>query len=285
MKTVIITGANGGIGQQITEELATAGFMVIMACRDKGKSDCICSQIKEKTNCNSIEVMELDLASFSSIRQFVKEFRFRYGKLDILLNNAGVLCHFPQKTKEDVEYSIGVNYLGAYVLTELLYPMMHKETKVINTGSLMMRYGKINSNFFQLNPSEFNRFKSYSDSKLALYYATLDWAEKWEKEGITVNCVDPGIVNTNMVHMEIKYIDKLCDIFFRPFIRTPKRGADIIFYLLFDKKNEHITGQIFKNRKIKQISPALQESTQRRLLKKQTEEFLTTYLIDHETYL
>lgn len=282
MKTAIVTGANGGIGQQLTEALANAGFRVIMACRNKETSDCICSQIKEKTNCDSIGVMELDLASFSSIRQFVKEFQSQYGKLDVLLNNAGVLCHYPEKTKEDVEYSIGVNYLGTYILTELLHSMMHKETKVINTGSLMMRYGKINSNFFQFNPSGFNRFKNYSDSKLAIYYATLDWAEKWKNEEITVNCVDPGIVSTNMIRMGNKYIDKLCDIFFRPFIRTPKQGTDTILHLIFDKENERITGQIFKNRKIKQISLALQESVQRKLLKKETEEFLTNYPIGYE---
>ena len=272
--TAIITGANGGIGQQLTETLANEGYTIIMACKNKAESECICSRIKEKTNCNSIEVMELDLASFASIGQFVKDFHSKYGKLDVLLNNAGVLCHHPHQTKENAEYTVGVNYLGSYVLTGLLHPMMNKETKIINTVSLMLRFGKINPDFFQLDASHFNRFTQYSNSKLALYYATLDWAEKWEKENITVNCVDPGIVSTNIIRMGNKFIDKLCDIFYRPLIRTPKQGADTIIYLLNNKEMESISGQVFKSRRIKTIPSELRDNQQRELLRTQTQEFL-----------
>jgi NAD(P)-dependent dehydrogenase (short-subunit alcohol dehydrogenase family) len=282
MKTAIITGANGGIGQQLSQALANAEYTIIMACKNKAESESICSQIKKKTNCNSIEVMELDLASFVSIRQFVEEFQSKYGRLDVLLNNAGVLCHSPKKTKEHVEYTIGVNYLGSYILTELLHPMMNKGAKIINTVSLMLRYGKINPDFFQFDPSHFNRFTQYSNSKLALYYATLDWAEKWEKENITVNCVDPGIVSTNIIRMGNKFIDKLCDIFYRPLIRTPKQGADTIIYLLTNKEIEPITGQVFKSRKIKKIPYELLNNQQRELLRTQTQEFLTQHPISHE---
>ncbi|MDR0368558.1 MAG: SDR family NAD(P)-dependent oxidoreductase [Bacteroidales bacterium] len=276
MKTAIVTGGNGGIGQQLVEALANADHRVVMACRNMEESNCICSQIKEKTGNNAIEVMNLDLASFSSIRQFVQDFRTRYKNADILLNNAAALCHHPKQTAEGVEYTVGVNYLGSYLLTELLHPQMNRGAKIINTVSLLLHYGKINDHFFQFNPAYFNRFIHYSNSKLALYYATLDWAEKWKEENITVNCVDPGIVNTKMIGMGTKIIDKLCDVLWRPLVRTPKQGADTINYLLLEEKN-NTTGQLFKNRKIKSVSSSLQKHKQRERLKKQTEDFLTAY--------
>ena len=279
MKTAIITGANGGIGQQLSQAAAIAGYSVVMACKNKTESECICTQIKERTNCSSIEVMELDLASFTSIQRFVCEFQSKYGELDLLLNNAGVLCHTPQETEEHVEYTIGVNYLGHYLLTELLHPMMNKGAKVINTVSLMLRYGKIDADFFSFSPARFNRFSYYSDSKLALYYAALDWSERWANEGITVNCVDPGIVSTNIIRMGNKLIDKLCDVFYRPLIRTPRQGADTIIHLFTDKEKELITGKVFKSKNIKPIPLRLEENKQRDFLKEQTLEFLSKHEI------
>jgi NAD(P)-dependent dehydrogenase (short-subunit alcohol dehydrogenase family) len=222
--------------------------------------------------------MELDLSSFDSIKRFVEEFQSRYSRLDVLINNAGVLCHHPTKTKENVEYTIGVNYLGHYVLTEQLFPLMCKGTRIINTVSIMLRYGKIQSDFFAFPHRRFNKFACYSHSKLALYYAALDWAEKWKEAGCMVNCVDPGIVNTNIIRMGNKLTDKCCDLFFRPFIRTPQQGADSIIYLATNNNPEFVTGQLFKSRKIKQISPLLQDRAQRDSLALQTQQFLNKYL-------
>ena len=277
MKTTIVTGADGGIGKELTMALAKRGFNIVMGCKDKLKGDIICRQIIEKTNCPSIEVMEIDLASFHSINQFVKDFQAKYEHLDILLNNAGVLCHQPHVTKEGAEYTIGVNYLGSYMLTEQLFPFMSEGTRIVNTVSLMLKYGKISSDFFTLDPSHFNRFTYYSHSKLALYYAALDWAEKWKDKGITVNCVDPGIVNTNIIRMGNRFIDKLCDIFYRPIIRTPQRGADTIIYLATDEQVNNISGKVFKSKKIKPIKIDSLHLLQRDSLIKQTADFLTQH--------
>ena len=277
MKTAIVTGADGGIGKELIMALAQKGINIIMGCRDKSKGDIICQQIVEKTNHSFIEVIEIDLASFHSINQFVKDFQAKYKQLDILLNNAGVLCHQPHVTKEGAEYTIGVNYLGSYMLTEQLFPFMSEGTRIVNTVSLMLRYGKISPDFFTLEPSRFNRFTYYSQSKLALYYAALDWAEKWKDKGITVNCVDPGIVSTDIIRMGNKCIDKLCDIFYRPIIRTPQQGADTIIYLATDEQVKNISGKVFKSKKIKPIKMDSLHLLQRDSLKKQTTDFLAQH--------
>ena len=277
MRTAIITGADGGMGKELTMALAKKGFRVVMACRDKAKGDIVCQQLIEKTNCPSIEVIEIDLASFRSINQFVKDFQAKYEQLDILLNNAGVLCHFPYTTKEMAEYTIGVNYLGHYLLTEQLFSFMSEGTRIVNTVSLMLRYGKISPDFFTLQPSHYNRFTYYSHSKLALYYATLDWAERWKDNGITVNCVDPGIVNTGIIRMGNKLIDKLCDIFYRPIIRTPQQGADTILYLATNERVKNVLGKIYKSRKVKPIKLDSSHFDQKNSLKKQTLDFINQH--------
>jgi NAD(P)-dependent dehydrogenase (short-subunit alcohol dehydrogenase family) len=278
MKVGIITGASGGIGRNLTLALVKEGFYIIMGCKDKQKGNLVCEQIKQQTNNTNIEVIEIDLSSIESINQFVKEVYSKYNQIDVLLNNAGVLCKEFQKTKENVEYTIAVNYLGSYILTEQLFPLMVAGTKVINTVSLMLRYGKIHSDFLSAHSFHFERFANYSHSKLALYYATLEWSKKWKDKGITVNCVDPGIVNTNIIRLGNKVIDKLCDVFFRPLIRTPQQGADSIIYLAIENKNNDITGKLFKSRKIKQISSSINEHSQKESLKNQTNDFIAKYI-------
>jgi len=278
MKVAVITGADGGIGKVLTSALAKEGYKTIMGCRNKQKGSIVCQQIIQQTGNSAIEVMEIDLVSLDSVQQFVKEVYAKHSKIDILLNNAGVLSHLYQTTKENVEHTIAVNYLAPYILTEQLFPLMVEGTKIINTVSLMLRYGKINSNFLSSESSHFNRFTYYSDSKLALYYAALEWSEKWKNKGITVNCVDPGIVNTNIIRMGNKIIDKLCDLFYRPLIRTPKQGADTIVYLALENKNSHLTGQLFKSRKIKHIPLSVHNHLWKDMLKNQTKEFMAKHI-------
>ena len=278
MKVAIITGADGGMGKVLTSALAKKEFKVIMACKNKQEGDAVCQQIREQTGNTDIEVLEIDLASLDSIDKFVKEVHKKYSQVDILLNNAGVLPHRYQTTKENVEYTIAVNYLGHYILTEQLFPLMVEGTKIINTVSLMLRYGKITPDFLSSQSPHFNRFTYYSHSKLALYYATLEWSEKWKEKGILVNCVDPGIVNTNIIRMDNKLIDKLCDVFYRPIIRTPQQGADTVLYLAMEGKNNHITGKLFKSRKIKQIPTSVNNDVWKELLKKQTKDFMDKYV-------
>ena len=278
MGVAIITGADGGIGKVLTAALAREGFTVVMGCRDKQKGDIVCQQIVQQTGNSNIEVVEIDLSSPDSVLQFVKEIHIKHSKIDVLLNNAGVLPHQYIRTKENVEYTIAVNYLGPYILTEQLFPLMVRGAKIVNTVSLMLRYGKINPDFLSSEGTHFNRFTYYSHSKLALYYAALEWSEKWKDRDITVNCVDPGIVNTNIIRMGNKFIDKLCDVFYRPLIRTPKQGADTIVYLVLENKNNRVTGQVFKSRKIKQIQSSVNNPLWKESLKNQTKEFMDKYL-------
>ena len=271
MKTAIITGANGSMGEQITRALAKQDFHVIMACKRKREALALCEKIRKETQNPHVEFIYLDLSSFDSIRKFVADFSAKYQRLDVLGNNAGVLCHHPEETAEKVEKTIGINYLGHYLLTELLFPYMQNGTRIVNMVSLTYKYGNIDDDFFSLKKQPFNRFKFYSDSKLAFVHATLDWAEKWKENGITVNCADPGIVSTNIIRLGNPLLDFAADIFYRPFIRKPAKGADTFIFLAANEAVKDVTGTLFKNRTPQNLHPKATDVLIRKSLQKQTE--------------
>jgi len=277
MKTSIVTGANGSMGEQITTALAMAGFQVAMACKQPQEAIVLCGKIREKTRNPHVEFMHLDLSSFASIKKFAAEFASKYQRLDVLGNNAGVLCRRPAETAEKAEVTIGVNFLGHYLLTELLFPCMQNGTRIVNMASLTYKYGKIEDNFFSLKKRPFNRFKFYSDSKLALVHATLEWAEKWKNKGITANCADPGIVSTNIIRMGNPLLDLATDIFYRPFIRKPAKGADTFIYLALNEGVKDVTGKLFKNRTPQILHPKVTDKFSRLDLLAQTEQFLNEH--------
>lgn len=269
-KVAIITGADGGMGQEHTKAVAEAGYEVVMACRDLSRATKICQELTDKYN-YAICVFKLDLASFRAIHDFVDNIKNQYSHIDLLLNNAGVLCHSPEVTADGIENTVGVNYLGHYYLTNQLMPLMPAGARIVNMVSLTYRYGKITDSMFNpLDEKHFNRFSTYSNSKLALLYFTLDAAERWNDLGITVNCADPGIVSTNIIRMGNVVIDKLCDWFFRPIIRKPRKGAETMLYLALSP-DLTVTGGCFASKKQISLSSKLTESPQRQQLKKQTD--------------
>jgi retinol dehydrogenase-12 len=252
-QAIVITGANRGIGRGITKALAKTNSSIIMACRNVEKSLDTYNKIKKESNNHNIELLEVDLASIKSIQSFVNSIQNRKIEISILINNAGVLSTSYQETVDGFELTIGVNYIGQYLLTRLLLPMISKGTgRIINISSIMYRLGKVDTNFFQCRSTPYHGFRTYADSKLALLLFSLELAELIDHDGITVNSVDPGIVNTNMITMN-KWFDPLTDILFRPFIKTEDRGAQTSVFLATDHKLKNETGKYFINGKERKL--------------------------------
>ena len=121
-KTVLITGAGSGIGRETARGLASAGARVVMTCTDREKTGPVCAALKRQTGNSAIELLQLDLASPASVREFAAEFSRRYHQLHVLINNAGVFSLKRQETAEGFERTVAVNYLGPFLLTRLLLP-------------------------------------------------------------------------------------------------------------------------------------------------------------------
>ena len=273
-KIAIITGAEGGMGTAITKTVVEAGFHAVMASCRMERAAKVKEKLEKETGAN-IDLMELDLASVASVLRFAEEVKQRYTHLDLLLNNAGTLCHFPKETTDHLEYTVGVNYFGHYVLANELLPLMGEGARVVNMVSLTYRYGVIRDTLFTpRTKANFNRFTTYSDSKLALLYFTLDAAEAWKEKGIHVNCADPGIVDTEIITMGNKVVDTLCDIFFRPIIRKPLKGAASLLHLALSEETKDLTGQCFASMKPVKISDKILNNPRRQWLHEKTEEVL-----------
>lgn len=277
--TAIITGADGGMGSEITRAVAAAGYHVIMLCYTKPKGVERKSQIELATGNPDIEVYEIDLSSMECIRSVTAKLLQRLSSVELLMNNAGTMCTHFTRTAEGFERTVAVNYLAPYLLTRRLLPLMHSGTRIVNMVSCTYAIGKTGLHFFQ-NGSEnrtFWRIPIYSNTKYALWMFTYELAQQLKERGITVNAADPGVVSTNIIRMDM-WFDPLTDIFFRPFIRTPRQGADTAIRLLLDSDKEGITGCLFASNKAKRLQPKFTDRTTTRRLWEATEQQLLPYL-------
>ncbi|MBE6333479.1 MAG: SDR family NAD(P)-dependent oxidoreductase [Bacteroidales bacterium] len=248
-KIAIVTGADGGMGQEIVLEVAKQGYYVVMACVNPSKSQDLCQKLREESGNKNIYVHELDLTNFSVIDKFVSEIKQIGMPIALLANNAGVLCWNRENTIHGIEKTMAVNYVGPYRLTNLLLSLMGEGSRIVNTVSCTYLIGRVAEEPFYRTQSCFNRFIFYSDSKLALTLFTLKLSEEVKDRGINVNASDPGIVSTNIIRMGNIVVDKLCDWFFRPFIYQPKRGASTAVKLLLDPELKGVTGTVYANKK------------------------------------
>lgn len=272
-KVAIVTGANGGIGRELTKSLALAGYEVVMACRDLQKGIPVWEQLVFETK-KEIQILPLDLSSVDSIQSFVTIIKKRYKSIELLINNAGVIPTHSKTTNYNTDYCVGVNYVGPYLLTHLLIPHMNIGSRIVNVVSMVYKYGKITEQMFEpISEKKYHKFKVYAQSKLALLYFTIDMADFCESKGITINCCEPGIVNTPILKMGNKLVDFLARLLFTPFVRSPKKGASTILYLAL---NENITrsGDLYSNKKMSPLSKKIVLSTDRLFLRKITQKLV-----------
>ncbi len=271
----IVTGANGSIGQAITEAIAREGLPVIMACRNITKSEPIRLRIVSQTGNNDVRLIRLDLGSFDSIMTFTRLLSQENIVVKALINNAGVMCKEFRQTIDGYEQTIGINYLGTVVLTQQLIPLMHPGSRIVTTTSLTRYIGKIDNTFFTDTPDTFTRFKAYSKSKLALTIYTARLAEELRNKGIAVNASDPGIVDTDMITMH-SWVDPIANALFRPFISSPQEGATGAVYASLAREIGGTTGEIFNKKKHAPIPAKLFKSVQAQDLLKQTDSIIET---------
>ena len=278
-KLAIITGADGGMGTEITREVAKVGYRVVMACYHPEKGRVVCEQLKTETGNTQLEVEPLDLSSLPSVAAFAEKRLQRGEEIALLMNNAGTLeCGFSQ-TQQGLERTVSVNYVGPYLLTRKLLPLMHGGSRVVNMVSCTYAIGRLDfPDFFRRGRrGSFWRIPIYSNTKLALTLFTIDLARRVKEQGIIVNCADPGIVSTKIITMHM-WFDPLTDIFFRPFIRTPRQGADTAIRLLLTPEGGQRTGTLNASGHEKRLSAKYTNHPQMETLWRLTEEIVSPWL-------
>ncbi|GAA6228894.1 retinol dehydrogenase 14 [Lates japonicus] len=257
-KTVIVTGANSGIGKALAGELLKLQARVIMACRDQRSAEEAAQEIKREAGPEQGEVVikHLDLASLGSVRRFCEEIQKEEPRIDVLINNAGIYQCPYMKTEDGFEMQFGVNHLGHFLLTHLLLDLMKSSapSRIVVVSSKLYKYGHIN--FDDLN-SENNYDKAfcYSQSKLANLLFTLELARQLEGTGVTVNALTPGIVRTRLGrHVQIPFLAKpLFNLASMIFFKSPLEGAQTPLYLACSPEVEGVSGKCFANCKEEEL--------------------------------
>ena len=200
-KVAMVTGANSGLGYQSCLALAKRGAMVILAVRSREKGKVAAGLIKAEASGSDLIVMKVDLANIESIKHFADSFLEEFKRLDILINNAGVMAIPLRRTVQDFEMQFGVNHLGHFALTGLLIDVLNRtrDSRIVNVSSSIYRIGKIN--FDDLNwDKSYSKWKAYGQSKLAniLFTIELDRRLKLAGKKTFVAAVHPGWAATNL---------------------------------------------------------------------------------------
>ncbi|KAJ8710192.1 hypothetical protein PYW07_009558 [Mythimna separata] len=247
-KIALVTGGNQGIGLETARDLAARGARVLIACRDAEKAAEAIADIAATTGNNLVEYRPLDLARFSSVRQFAEDFNGSYDRLDILVNNAGCVGLTPKITEDGIDVVMQVNYFGAFLLTSLLLGKViaSKPSRIVIVSSWLHNIARIRvDDLHKLGGVGFFReWSTYSKSKLCDVLWTKALAKRLP-EGVTVNCLHPGIVKTDIFQRQPVVIHKLikflCDVFYK----TPKEGAQTTIHLCVSEEVEGVRGKYF----------------------------------------
>jgi NAD(P)-dependent dehydrogenase (short-subunit alcohol dehydrogenase family) len=266
-KIRIVTGSNSGIGKETALALANMGATVVMVVRNRERGEEARAEIVKETGSDAVRVMICDVSSMDSIRQFAKEFQSVYHTLDVLINNAGAFFSKRQTAVDGFERTLAVNYLGPFLLTHELLPLLKSSapSRIINVGSGLANSGKVPFDDLQYQ-KKYNGMKAYANSKLMLTMYTYELARHLEESGVTVNVLEPGFVATNLGRNSGSLLLSLGYRMMRPIQISAKKGAETSVYLASAPEVESVTGKCFSKLRETETSPVSHDQqVQRRL--------------------
>jgi NAD(P)-dependent dehydrogenase (short-subunit alcohol dehydrogenase family) len=252
-KVCLVTGSNTGIGKETALGLAKLGAHVVMVCRDPRRGEAAQSEIKQQTAGSRVDLMICDFSSQNSIRQFANAFMERYPRLDVLVNNAGVVLRQRSMTEDGLESTFAINHLGYFLVTMLLLDVLRitAPSRIVNVSSAAHKFGKPEITAWPTG-RDYSAFGAYANSKLANVLFTYELARRLEGTGVTANCLHPGGVGTNLFRGLPRFLQALIKLV----TISPERGARTSIYLASSPDVEGVTGKYFARRKQETSSAA-----------------------------
>lgn len=249
-KVCLVTGATAGIGQATAMLLAKRGATVIGIGRNRTKNEYSTQRIKEETANPAVEYMLADLSSQKEIRALAQQFHEKYDRLDVLVNNAGATFGRRLESVDGIEMTFALNHLGYFLLTNLLRETLEasRPSRVINVSSSLHKLGKIDFDNIPLEKG-YARSKAYQRSKLANIGFTYEMARRLCSCEVTVNAMNPGLVNTNVGQVAGGVAAKMKGLVDRIAGLTLEEGAQTIIYLATSPDVVGVTGRYFVKEK------------------------------------
>jgi NAD(P)-dependent dehydrogenase (short-subunit alcohol dehydrogenase family) len=250
-KTVIITGANSGIGKETARDLAKRGARVIMACRNLETAKEARDDIILTTGNSNVIVKKLDLSSQASVREFANDIIKTEQKIDVLIHNAGYAETLKKaKSVDGIELTIATNHFGPFLLTHLLIDLLKKSTpcRIIIVGSELYRFAWTSLRSIdndKLNPINhpFPGYLYYVSKGYNILFAT-ELAKRLEGTGITVNCLHPGMIDSG-IWRNVRFPLTIPMNFIKSFFKTTVDGAQTTIYLAVSDEVDGVNGKYF----------------------------------------
>lgn len=262
-RVFLVTGANSGIGKATALGLARLGGTVVMACRSATRGEAARQDIIRESGNSRVSLEIVDLASEASTRAFAEDFRRKYPRLDVLINNAGVYSSHRDVTPDGLERQFEVNYLSGFLLTHLLLDLLKKSSpsRIVNVSSSAHEGGTIRFDDLQ-GEHRYRGFRAYGQSKLAQVLFTRELARRLEGTGVTVNACHPGVIRTNLGMGGTSVVVR----FVRMFFKGPEKGAETPIYLAVSPEVDGITSKYFVNKRVREPSRAARDTVVARRL-------------------
>jgi dehydrogenase/reductase SDR family protein 12 len=241
-KTVVITGGTGGLGRACARAIAALGARTVVIGRDRQKLNAAESEID-----GDVATYEADLSLMSEIRDLAGRLE-EEDRIDVLVNNVGVLLPERTETSEGLETTFATDLAGHFLLTNLLIPRLVAGggARIVNVTSGGMYSQRIRPADLQFQRREYSGTAAYAHAKRGQVILTEMWARRLDGSGVSVHAMHPGWANTPGVAASLPMFDKLM----RPFLRSPEQGADTMVWLTADPEPAAITGELWFDRKV-----------------------------------
>jgi retinol dehydrogenase 14 len=265
--TVLVTGATSGIGWEASVSFAQMGARLIMVGRDVSKTAQKVEAVRQRSGSRTVDSLLCDLSSQAQVRRLAQEFCGRYDKLHVLVNNAGTVFSKRTVTGDGIESTFAVNYLGPFLLTNLLLDVLKASApaRVIMVSSSGHYSGTMDFNDLGFEHG-YQIMRAYGRSKLADVLFTRELARRLEGTGVTVNALHPGAVGTSIWDRAPAYTRPVFSLAKRLFMISPAAGAETIVYLATSPEVEGETGLYFEKNRPKLPSRLAQDDAVARRL-------------------
>jgi retinol dehydrogenase-12 len=261
-KICLVTGANTGIGFETAKALAQMGARVGLVCRTPAKCEDAKSTILQAVPDAELGSFAADLSSQAEIRRVAADITRTYPKIDVLINNAGIVENTFKRSVDGIEMTFAVNHLAYFLLTNLLLEPIKAAapSRIINVSSAAHFGARIDFDDLQ-GEKGYNGWRAYSQSKLANILFTYELARRLADTGVTVNCLHPGVIGTKLFR-NLGIINTLAGIF----LASPEKGAETSVYLASSPEVEGVTGKYFDNKRaVPSSSASYNEADAKRL--------------------
>jgi NAD(P)-dependent dehydrogenase (short-subunit alcohol dehydrogenase family) len=268
-RVCLVTGANRGLGKATALGLARQGATVVMLGRDADRVALASDDVRRESGNPDVSYLVVDLASLASVRAAADELARRFSAIHVLVNNAGVNLARRAVTADGFEMTLAVNHLGPFLLTNLLLPLLSAgaPSRVVNVTSWFERFGRIDFDDLHAERKRYGALAAYYQSKLANALFTYELAERLAGTGVTVNCVDPGLVATDLLRDRAWWNPRWLRPLWRRFLLSPDRGARAAIYAASAPELTSVTGRCFRaHRRATRTSDRSRDATLRKRL-------------------